>query len=84
MAPALLLDRITSRPLSVEAGHISDVIAGLNMGDTTANTLRAYQEIKQRLTELRSGVQKRIGEPETAKPEAAPVGAGWDAYPEVQ
>ena len=84
MAPALLLDRITSRPLSVEAGHISDVIAGLNMGDTTANTLRAYQEIKQRLTELRSGVQKRIGEPETVKPEAAPAGAGWDAYPEVQ
>lgn len=53
MGPRLLLDQKTGRPLSAEAGHISDIIAGLSLGDTTANTLRAMKEIKERLTTIR-------------------------------
>jgi hypothetical protein len=53
MGPRLLLDQKTGRPLSAEAGHITDIIAGLNMGDTTANTLRAMKDIKERLITIR-------------------------------
>lgn len=55
MGPRLLLDQRTGRPLSVEAGHINDIIGGLNMGDTTANTLRSMKEIRARLEELMKG-----------------------------
>jgi hypothetical protein len=69
-APSLLLDRATGRPLSSEASHINKIIAGLGMGDTTANTLRAFREIKERYTNLRASAASRIGE-----------GAATDAKP---
>lgn len=46
MAPNLLLDRPGGRPLGAEDKKINDIIAGLNIGDTTANTLRAFDEIE--------------------------------------
>ena len=59
----LLLDQKTGRPLSAEAGKIGDIIAGLNMGDTTANTLRAMKEIRERLTTIRDRDKAQIGGP---------------------
>jgi hypothetical protein len=70
MGPRLLLDQKTGRPLSAEAGHISDIIAGLNMGDTTANTLRAMKEIRQRLETIRDRDKAQLGE--GAAPVATP------------
>lgn len=67
-APRLLLDT-NGRPLSAEAAHVKSIIAGLNMGDTTANTIRALQEVKQRYERLREGNRERIGE----APGGAPV-----------
>lgn len=61
-APRLLLDVSTGRPLSAEAEHVRSIIAGLNLGDTTANTIRALQEVKQRYERLREGNRERIGE----------------------
>lgn len=73
MAPRLLLDQSTSRPLSVEASHISDIIAGLSAGDTTANTLRSMKEIRKQFEQLRKHNQQTIG----GKPkEEAPVESG--------
>jgi hypothetical protein len=74
MGPRLLLDQKTGRPLSQEAGHISDIIAGLNMGDTTANTKRAMKEIKERLETIRDRNKAELpgaGEAPAAAP--APV-----------
>ncbi len=45
-APRLLLNT-NGRPLSAEAGAVHDIIAGLNAGDTTANTKRALLEVKK-------------------------------------
>ncbi len=86
LAPRLLLDQSTGRPLSAEASHISDVIAGLSAGDTTANTLRAMKEIKAQLARMKTRQKERLGEPAPAgqaptpdKPKAAP----WQNDPEV-
>jgi hypothetical protein len=83
-APQLLLDRATGRPLSSEHELIDHIIRGLNMGDTTANTLRSLEELKKRLGALRQSAAERIGgSAPAAKPAAAPTSTGWDAYPEV-
>jgi hypothetical protein len=55
-----LLQDANGRPLSSEAAKISDIIAGLNMGDTTANTLRSMQEIKQLYTKMRENEISRM------------------------
>ena len=70
MGPRLLLDQKTGRPLSIEAGKISDIIAGLNLGDTTANTLRAMKELKERLSTIRDRDKSQMGgpAPKTALP----------------
>lgn len=60
-APRLLLDS-SGRPLSAEAGHINKIVAGLSMGDTVANTLRAMEELKKRFTTMRDSAAGRIGE----------------------
>lgn len=86
MAPQLLLDRTTGRPLSVEHGYIESIIAGLNAGDTTANTIRAMNEIRTRLIAIRDRDKARLGGsgenlPATSQPDSqAP---GWDAFPAV-
>lgn len=84
MAPSLLLDR-TGRPLSSEHEMIDKIIRGLNLGDTTANTLRALDEVKRRLTTLRGKAAERIGEeaPADSKPPPS-TEPSWAAFPEVQ
>lgn len=85
MAPQLLLDRATGRPLSAEHAYIDHIIRGLNMGDTTANTLRSLEELKQRLAALRENVQKRIGgEASALTSKPAATAPGWDEFPEVK
>lgn len=79
-APRLLLDA-NGRPLSAEAAHVKNIIAGLNMGDTTANTIRALQEVKQRYERLREGNRERIGE---APPADVPAAPAQDAGPAAQ
>jgi hypothetical protein len=83
MAPQLLLDRATGRPLSSEHELIDKIIRGLNMGDTTANTLRSLEELKHRLMTLRQSAADRLGNTSTPASAAPPVQQGWDAYPEV-
>lgn len=90
MAPRLLLDQTTGRPLSAEAGYVETIIAGLSAGDTTANTLRAMKEIKARLEAIeardRANLPSEGGETKTAPPAAPPVkpNASWDQFPEVK
>lgn len=79
-APRLLLDS-NNRPLSSEAGHVRDIIAGLNLGDTTANTIRALQEVKDRYERLREGNRERIGEAPAASSTDAPA---QDSAPAAQ
>ena len=74
-APRLLLDA-TGRPLSAEAEHINKIVAGLNLGDTTANTLRAMKELKERFATMRDAASNRIGEGGAATPKA-----GWTVPP---
>jgi hypothetical protein len=83
MAPRLLLDQKTGRPLSVEAGKISDVIAGLSLGDTTANTLRAMKELRERLSTIRDRDKAQLpgGTPAPAAAPADPDDRPWENDP---
>lgn len=82
-APQALNDR-NGRPLSAEAGKIAGIIAGLRVGDTTANTVRAYRELKPLLARIKADLGKRRGDtqaPAEAKPEKQP---SWRDAPVVQ
>jgi hypothetical protein len=80
-APQLLLDR-TGRPLAAEAGHINDIVAGLSLGDTNANTLRAMREIKTLLGKMRDDNVKRLGgDWEAPAPKSGPSGSPAKATP---
>lgn len=57
-APNALNDR-NGRPLSSEASKIQTIIAGLNLGDTTANTARAYAELRPLLKTIKEQLQAR-------------------------
>jgi hypothetical protein len=46
MASRLLTDA-SSRPLHADAEKITEIIGGLNMGDTTANTMRSLEEVRK-------------------------------------
>ena len=95
LAPQLLTDR-HGRPLSTEAGAISDIIGGLSLGDTTANTIRSLEEIKRLYAKMREDNVKRLngtwtpapaepshgGSPAGASP--TPAGGGWRSAPLVQ
>jgi hypothetical protein len=81
MGPRLLLDQKTGRPLSIEAGKISDIIAGLNMGDTTANTLRAMKEIRERLTTIRDRDKAQMGGASVADPPPTTEDKPWENDP---
>ena len=62
------------RPLAAEADKINLIVAGLRMGDTTANTNRAFAELKQLYAEVQRGLQSRIES--TWTPEGTPAPAG--------
>lgn len=91
IAPRILLDS-KGRPLSSEAGRVEKIIAGLQFGDTTANTARAYYEFKKVLDQIKGNLGSRLkgGSEfderfEGAAPARTPPKAeqGWDAYPVV-
>ena len=88
LAPQLLTDR-HGRPLSSEAGSISDIIGGLSLGDTTANTIRSLEEIKRLYAKMREDNTKRLGgtwtpAPASSAPAAPASGGSWRSAPLVQ
>lgn len=60
MSTRLLLDQATGKPLSAEADKVNTVIAGLRLGDTTANTIRALKEVKSQFNGMSESLKKRI------------------------
>jgi hypothetical protein len=71
MAPQLLLDR-AGRPLSAEAAKVTDIVAGINLGDTTANTMRALKDLKVVLRKMQADARSRL-EGKGAEPAPAPA-----------
>lgn len=72
IAPRLLNDS-SGRPLSAEAAKINRLIAGLNLGDTKANTKRALSEIRALWDKMmQDNIARRDGRPNA--PAAVPRG----------
>lgn len=62
-----VLTGTAGRPLSAEAEKVKTIIAGLRAGDTVANTVRAYKELKPLLKEIQKDLDARAsGAPVTA------------------
>jgi hypothetical protein len=59
-AQKLLFDR-AGRPIAADADRINDIIGGLSLGDTTANTLRSLREVKTVLERLQKSKQDQLG-----------------------
>jgi hypothetical protein len=91
VAPRLLTDS-QGRPLSAEAKKITDIIGGLSLGDTTANTKRSLEEVKRLYTKMRGDVESRLegkwtGSPAEGgqAPPEKPIGRPkWQEAPVVQ
>lgn len=82
--PSVINDR-SGKPLSSEASKIEGIIAGLAAGDTNANTLRAYDELRPLLKTIKKQLQERRGE--TPGPAEAPKAGrtpSWQDAPEVK
>lgn len=79
--PRILTDS-QGRPLGAEASHILQIVRGLNAGDTKANTLRSFSELRKQLREMSTDTEKRLkGEdkkPSAATAEEPPAQAGDD------
>lgn len=75
------------RPLAGENKRADAIIGGLGLGDTTLNTIRSLEELKQMYGRLRHQQADILGKPSETPPTAAPPGAGgvdWDAFPKAQ
>jgi hypothetical protein len=86
IAPRILLDS-NARPLSSEAAKVATIIAGLKMGDTAANTARAYYEFRKVLKDIKASLSERTRTAptqENAPTPAKPSGDWWRAAPRVQ
>ena len=85
-APRVLTDS-NGRPLSAEAGKIASIIAGLKIGDTSANTARAYAELVPLLDRIQGDLKKRRGGPTSsaapATEEKTKPKPSWMSAPEV-
>jgi len=86
-AQKLLFDR-TGRPLAADADRISGIIAGLSLGDTTANTLRDLRDVKERLQRLKKSQEDQLSgkwTPGTSEPDAKPKSGkpAWEEAPIV-
>lgn len=76
IAPRLLNDS-SGRPLSAEASKINRLIAGLNMGDTTANTKRALGEVRELWAKMQAdNIARREGKPNTPGAGSTPETSG--------
>lgn len=58
-ASRLLVDA-SGKPLAQEAARVNDIVAGIEAGDTAANTLRALEEVRKIYTEMRNTTLSRI------------------------
>lgn len=87
-APRALTDS-NGRPLAAEAGNVDKIIAGLRLGDTAANTARAYHELRQLLGKMKKDLDSRItgggggGKP-APKEEPQFDDRWWKSAPKVQ
>lgn len=82
--PSVLNDR-NGRPISSEAEKITGIVAGLATGDTNANTLRAYDELRPLLSTIKKQLQERRGESPAATPEPKSTRTpSWKDAPEVK
>lgn len=81
-----VLNDSNGRPLSAEVAKINSIIAGLQAGDTAANTARAYLELRQLLAKVKSNLNARLGGG-TAAPVSEPPQtkvAPWSRDPVAQ
>jgi hypothetical protein len=76
LAPRLLLDT-KGRPLGSESSRVNGIIAGLAVGDTKANTLRAYKDFEDTLKEIKRGLRERQGTG-SEKPKSDSGDRWWD------
>lgn len=60
MGTRLLTDQATGKPLSAEHAAIGKIIGGLKMGDTTANTLRALDDVQMLYTKMAADAERRL------------------------
>lgn len=75
IAPRLLNDA-SSRGLKAEADKVSAIIAGLNLGDTTANTKRALTEVRDLWDKMQQdNLARRKGTPNLPASAGQPGGA---------
>ncbi len=75
-----ILTGSAGRPLAAEAAKINGIVAGLQLGDTTANTVRAYRELRPLIQKIRGDLEKRKGggaAPDGEPAPAAPPGGKW-------
>ena len=81
---SVLNDR-NGRPISSEAEKIEGIFAGLAAGDTNANTLRGYDEIRPLLKKIKEQLRERRGEaPESSTDTPAPAARSrWEDAPVV-
>jgi hypothetical protein len=78
------------RPLAAEADKLNSIIAGLSLGDTTANTKRAFDELRVLYPQIQKKFLERIeGEwtpeppPTAGKKDPAKSGKWWETSPKV-
>jgi hypothetical protein len=84
MAPRILVDA-NGRPLKAEQDKVADIVAGLQAGDTSPNTIRAYEDlIKDMKVRVQKYRERQGKEPPTSSAPNAPAGdTGWlNNYPE--
>lgn len=83
MVPRIITDS-NGRPLKAAQDKVDDFVAGLNAGDTGANTIRAYEDLIAEMKKRQGDYNKRkTGAAEIPVEAAAPASADWlSAYPE--
>lgn len=55
-----VLNESAGRPLSAEVSKLAAILPGLSMRDTTANTVRAYRELKPLIATIQAQLKKRM------------------------
>ena len=58
-AGKLLFDR-GGRPLAADSDRINDIIGGISLGDTTANSIESLKTVLKRLEELQSNRKQQL------------------------